>query len=131
MATALCGAPPEQEVHAVLNHQVMAWNKGDIEDFMTTYLDSPSLSFTSPGGTTRGYRNVLARYRSRYDSREKMGTLRFLVDEVRIVSGDVALALGQFHLTRTKSAGGNSSGRFSLVLKKTPQGWKIIHDHTS
>lgn len=131
MAPVLLAVEPEQAVRAVLAHQVAAWNKGDIESFMTTYLDSPSITFTSSGGTTRGHRNVLERYRTRYSSREKMGTLRFDVDEVRILSGDVALALGRFTLTRDEKAGGPASGRFSLVLTRTSAGWKIVHDHTS
>lgn len=127
----LVAAEPEQAVRAVLDHQVATWNKGDIESFMTTYLDSPSITFTSTNGTTRGHRSVLERYRTRYSSRAKMGALRFDVDEVRILSGDVALALGRFTLTRDEKAGGNASGRFSLVLVRTSAGWKIVHDHTS
>ncbi len=134
-AFALClfllAASPDTEVRAVLDRQVAAWNRGDIEAFMTTYLDSPSLTFSGADGVTRGYRPVLQRYRARYSSPAAMGTLRFTEIEVRLVGDSAALVLGRFDLTRTAEGGGKAKGRFTLVLQRTPQGWKIIHDHTS
>lgn len=127
----LAPADPEADVRAVLDKQVQAWNRGDIEAFMTTYLDSPQLTFTGKDSVTRGYRPVLERYRQRYASREAMGTLRFSELEVRMLGPDAALVLGKFELTRTAAGGGDASGRFSLVLRKTAAGWRIIHDHTS
>lgn len=131
LAVSLLAASPEQEIRALMQAQLDTWNRGDIEAFMTTYLDSPELSFTSTGGTTRGYRNVLERYRRNYSTRERMGTLAFTIDEVRLISSDVGLVLGQFRLDRSEAAGGPASGRFSLVVKRTASGWKIVHDHTS
>jgi ketosteroid isomerase-like protein len=32
---------------------------------------------------------------------------------------------------RSAEGGGDASGKFTLVLRKTAQGWKIILDHTS
>jgi uncharacterized protein (TIGR02246 family) len=127
----LAPADPESDIRAVLDKQAQAWNRGDIEAFMTTYLDSPQLTFMGKDSVTRGYRPVLERYRQRYASREAMGTLRFSELEVRLLGSDAALVLGKFQLTRTAAGGGDASGRFSLVLRKTAAGWKIIHDHTS
>ena len=42
-----------------------------------------------------------------------------------------ALAHGRFALKRTAAGGGDSTGRFTLVLRRTPQGWRIIHVHSS
>ena len=47
------------------------------------------------------------------------------------VADDIALATGKYTLQRTAAGGGNASGRFTLIFKRTPKGWKIIHDHTS
>ena len=127
----LLAASPEADVRAVLDQQVSAWNRGDIEQFMTTYLDSPALTFSGRDGVTRGYRPVLQRYRTKYSTREAMGTLRFSAIEVRLLNNSAALVLGRFDLARTPAGGGNASGRFSLVLQKAQQGWKIIHDHTN
>ncbi|MBL0157529.1 MAG: nuclear transport factor 2 family protein [Bryobacterales bacterium] len=127
----LLWAAPEVDVRAVLERQVAAWNQGDIETFMTTYIDSPELTFNGKDGVTRGYRPVLERYRKRYGTREAMGTLKFTEIEVRMLGAEAAVVLGRFDLARTEAGGGPASGRFTLVLRKTPQGWKIIHDHTS
>ena len=42
-----------------------------------------------------------------------------------------ALALGRFALKRTPAGGGDATGRFTLVLRRTGSGWRIIHDHSS
>jgi uncharacterized protein (TIGR02246 family) len=128
---ALLLAPAEPAVRAVLDRQVDAWNRGDIEVFMTTYLDSPELTFSGREGVTRGYRPVLERYRKRYATRDAMGRLEFAEIEIRMLGDSAALVLGRFHLTRSDAGGGDATGRFTLVLRNTPDGWKIIHDHTS
>jgi beta-aspartyl-peptidase (threonine type) len=124
-------ATPQDEIRAVLATQEQAWNRADLGAFMTGYLDSPEITFQGRSGITRGYSAVSDRYKKTYATPEKMGQLKFTIDEVRLVTPDSALVLGGFALTRTKEAGGDASGRFSLVLVKTPKGWKIVHDHTS
>lgn len=121
----------QDDVTAALQKQSEAWNRANLEEFMTTYLDSPDITFTGRAGVTRGYKPVLERYRKSYGTPEAMGTLRYSELEVRMLGPDAALVLGRFDLTRTQAGGGNASGRFTLVLRKTAAGWKIIHDHTS
>jgi ketosteroid isomerase-like protein len=48
-----------------------------------------------------------------------------------VLGKDYALANGRFALKRTAAGGGDAAGRFTLVLRKTKSGWKIIHDHSS
>ena len=48
-----------------------------------------------------------------------------------VLAGDNAIVIGKFFLTRTKAGGGDTTGIFTLVFRKTRQGWKIILDHTS
>jgi uncharacterized protein (TIGR02246 family) len=124
-------APAEDSIRAVLNDQVTAWNRGDIEAFMQGYLDSPTLTFAGKSGVTRGYQPVMERYKKAYSTKDLMGELAYKNLEIRLLNPDAALVLGQFELTRSEKGGGNASGRFSLVFQKTPAGWKIIHDHTS
>jgi ketosteroid isomerase-like protein len=71
---------------------------------------------------------VLDRYKKNYYSREKMGTLTFSDLEITLVGNDAAIVLGRWHLQRAKD---EPHGRFTLILRRTKQGWKIIHDHTS
>jgi ketosteroid isomerase-like protein len=71
---------------------------------------------------------VLARYKKNYPDRGAMGTLDFSNLEFRFLGPDAALVLGHWHLKREKDEPG---GVFSLVFQRFPEGWRIIHDHTS
>ncbi len=127
----LAAAGPKEEIQSVLDLQMEAWNRADIELFMTGYLDSAGITFQGKTSVTRGYAAVLERYRKAYSTPGKMGRLKFTIDEIRLVTPDSAVVIGGFALTRTEAGGGNASGRFSLVFVRTPKGWKIVHDHTS
>ena len=126
----LSAAGPREEIQSVLDMQMSAWNRADIEMFMTGYLNSPEITFQGKSGVTRGYGAVMDRYRKAYASPEKMGQLKFTVEEIRLVTKDSAVVIGAFALTRTEAGGGDASGRFSLVFVRTSKGWKIVHDHT-
>ena len=117
----------EEAIRAMLQAQVKAWNEGDLPGVMSGYWNSDGLTFSSGGRTTRGWQPTLERYQARYDTREKMGQLTFSDLEIRPLGDDHAFALGRWKLDKRESMEGN----FTLVLKRTPQGWVIMHDHTS
>jgi beta-aspartyl-peptidase (threonine type) len=111
-----------------LTDQQSAWNQADIDTFLKTYWRSPDVTFSGTSGIVRGWDAVLARYKNTYADSEAMGQLQFSQLEFRFLGPDAALVLGHWHLTRTK---GDVSGVFSLVWQRFPEGWHIIHDHTS
>jgi uncharacterized protein (TIGR02246 family) len=113
----------------VLREQQEAWNQGNVEKFLEGYWHSPELTFSGSSGVQRGWDAVLARYKRNYPDRETMGRLDFTGLEFRFLGPDAALVLGEWHLTRPP--GNDAGGVFSLVLQKFPEGWRIIHDHTS
>ena len=121
-------ATDSSAISAVLNAQVNAWNRGDIDAFLDGYWRSPDLSFGGPGGFTKGWDGVRDRYKKNYADRAAMGTLDFSGLEFRFLGPDAALVLGHWHLKRDK---GDVGGVFSLVWQRFPEGWRIIHDHTS
>jgi beta-aspartyl-peptidase (threonine type) len=119
----------EKAVRQVLDDQVVAWNKGDLEGFMAGYWNSKELTFQSGKDLTRGWQETLERYKRKYQSEGKeMGKLAFADVEVRELAPGVALVTGKWELTLSKETVG---GRYTLVMKKLPEGWRIIHDHTS
>jgi ketosteroid isomerase-like protein len=116
------------EIRAVMAAQVAAWNRGDIDGFMAGYARSEATEFVSGDKITRGWQTVRDRYRKKYDSREKMGRLMFSNIEVTLLSGDSAIVLGRWQLVRQKD---KPHGIFTLLFRRTPAGWRIVHDHTS
>ena len=127
----LSTAEDEVEILALLDRQVTAWNSGDIETFMAEgYLPSPELSFYSGDSITRGFDEVLARYRQRYLSEgAEMGQLTFADLTAELLGPDTALVRGRWRLDL--SDGKTPNGLFSLILRRTTSGWRIAHDHTS
>jgi uncharacterized protein (TIGR02246 family) len=115
-------------IRAVLDAQVRAWNRGDIEGFMDGYARSETIVFLSGDSLTHGWQTVLDRYKKNYDTREKMGTLAFSDLEVKLISKDAAVVTGRWQLTREKDT---PRGRFTLIFRRTKAGWRIVHDHTS
>jgi ketosteroid isomerase-like protein len=114
---------------AVLDNQVAAWNRHDLEAFMAGYRNSEKLSFFSGGIKTSGWQTTLERYRSRYQSEgREMGHLDFTELEVEPLGPDTAFVRGHWHL---KMSNGDQGGLFTLIFRKFGDGWKIIHDHTS
>jgi beta-aspartyl-peptidase (threonine type) len=118
----------ELAVRALLKDQVDAWNAGSVDGYMKGYWDSDSTVFVSGGNATKGYKSVLARYRKSYDTREKMGKLRFEDLLLRQPSSALIIATGIWRLHRANDA---PWGRFTLLIEKKPEGWRIVYDHTS
>jgi uncharacterized protein (TIGR02246 family) len=118
----------EAEIRAVLSAQVAAWNRGDIDGFMNGYARSAATEFIAGDKLTRGWQIVRDRYRKKYDSREKMGTLTFSDLKVTRLGSDAALVIGRWGLVRKQD---KPHGRFTLLFRRTPEGWRIAHDHTS
>ena len=115
-------------INAVLQAQQAAWNRGDVDAFLVGYWQSPELTFSGSNGVSRGWDGVLARYKKNYPDRAAMGELDFSGLEFRFLGSGAALVLGKWHLKRDM---GDIGGVFTLVWQKFPEGWKIIHDHTS
>jgi ketosteroid isomerase-like protein len=116
------------EIQKVLLAQQDAWNRGDVEGFMNGYWRSDQTIFVSGDEVTRGWQKVLDRYKKKYSDRAKMGTLTFSEIEITSLSNDSAIALGSWKLDRATD---RPHGRFTLIFRKFPDGWRIVHDHTS
>ena len=115
-------------IASILTAQQAAWNEGKVDAFLQGYWQSDDLTFSGSSGVARGFNAVRERYKKSYPDRPTMGKLDFSDLEIRMLGSDAALVLGRWHLTREK---GDVGGVFSLVFQRFPEGWRIIHDHTS
>ncbi|MGA8490092.1 MAG: AtzH-like domain-containing protein [Terriglobales bacterium] len=117
-------------IEQVLLRQQEAWNHHDLETFMSGYWKSPDLTFFSGAEKRSGWQSTLERYRQKYQSEgQEMGQLEFSDLNIQELAPDAAFVRGAWHLTM--SNGKKPHGLFTLVFRKFPDGWKIVHDHTS
>jgi ketosteroid isomerase-like protein len=130
LSAGIVSAAPDTgtEIRAVMSAQVAAWNRGDIDGFMNGYARSQTTEFIAGDKITRGWQTVRDRYRKKYDSREKMGRLTFSQIEITPLGADSAIVLGRWRLDLPND---KPHGIFTLVFRRTPLGWRIVHDHTS
>jgi ketosteroid isomerase-like protein len=134
LSTSICFSQSDSSVRSsieqVLNAQVQAWNNHDLEKFMQGYWHSPELTFFSGGQVSHGWDEALDRYRKHYQGQgHEMGKLEFANLNIAPVAPDAALVRGAFHLAMPD--GKTPHGLFTLMFRKFPDGWKIIHDHSS
>src|SRR5262249_53519410 len=122
-------AADQAAIRAALDAQVAAWNKRDLDGFMAGYWNDDALSFSSEDHVTTGWKATKERYQNKYWAPNKeIGTLSFEELQVEGVSPTVALVRGKYVLVKKA---GTDTGRFTLVFRKFPDGWKITSDHTS
>ena len=133
-----CAAPhgyrnrdSSQAIEAVIRTQESAWNRGDLEGYMSSgYLKSPELTFFSGDDVTRGYDTVFERYHERYKTGgREMGKLTFSELETIHYDEDTGLVRGRWKLEFLDKT--EQGGLFSVIMRRTSEGWRIVHDHTS
>jgi beta-aspartyl-peptidase (threonine type) len=128
-------APPSPDdearpIRQLLDRQVEDWNRRDLEAFLEGYWHAPGVVFQAGAERFDGFEAMRARYRARYQAEGKeMGRLAFSGLEVVILGADSAFARARWQLTM--SDGKQPGGLFTLILRKFPEGWRIVHDHTS
>ena len=115
-------------IEAVLKAQQEAWNSGDLDTFMASYVRSDSLRFVGGSGEILGWEATLARYQRTYPDRAAMGVLTFELKDIDLMGANHALVFGSYSLARESD---NPTGLFTLALIKEHGEWLIFHDHTS
>lgn len=123
------GDPPA-EIMATLTRSAADWNRGDLDGFMSDYLQDSTLSFVAGRGVLYGWQAAYDRYQRNYFAPGKTrDSLTFTDLRVRALDDDLALATARFQLARGDSV--TASGPFTLILRKQDGRWRIVHDHTS
>jgi ketosteroid isomerase-like protein len=117
-------------IRKVIAEQEAAWNRQDLEGFMAGYWNSHELTFFSGAHESKGWQAALDRYKKNYQGAgHEMGKLEFANLRIEMLGSEAAFVRGEFHLTM--SDGKMPHGLFTLVFRKFPEGWKIVHDHSA
>jgi uncharacterized protein (TIGR02246 family) len=117
-------------IRKVIEDQQAAWNRRDLQGFMAGYWNSAELTFFSGAHESKGWQAALDRYKKNYQGAgHEMGKLEFANLRIEMLGPEAAFVRGEFHLTM--SDGKTPHGLFTLVFRKLPEGWKIVHDHSA
>lgn len=140
LALAACAAPAPgpgvgptaaadaEAIIDALERSAQGWNRKDLDAFMQPYADEAT--FVGARGLVRGRAAIRESYAtSWFAAGRDPGQLRFADIEVRMLGRDHALAVGRFSVDLP--GGDTAAGMFSLTLRRTPDGWSILHDHSS
>ncbi len=116
-------------VDSLLAESARAWNGGDLDGFLYWYRNAPETTYIGSVGLVSGWEGIRARYAPYFEPGAKRDSLRFVGIETRPLGSDLGLATARYVLFDEDSV--TATGPFTLVLQRRPEGWRIIHDHSS
>ena len=105
------------------------WNRGDFNGFLSDYAPDSTTTFVDGLRPQRGIDFIRKNYTRYFAPGATRDSLYFEELEARPLSPTLALVTARFFLQRADSV--TASGPFTLVMERRPEGWKILHDHTS
>jgi ketosteroid isomerase-like protein len=124
-------ATPEQlQVVKVVLAEQTAWNKGDLDGYLSHFKDSQETQAVL-GTLVRGMPAIRSAFKANYPNRESMGQLEYMEVEARELGEKFAMATGRYRLERSKKSGGGAEGTFTEIFEKTDSGWIVIFSETT
>jgi beta-aspartyl-peptidase (threonine type) len=120
---------PTSELRGLLEQSARAWNAGDLDGFLVTYAQDSATTFLTVRGLTHGYAAIHDRYASRFEPGAVRDSLRFTDIEMRMLGRDHVLNTARYVLMRGDSV--TAEGPFTVIWERRPEGWRMIHDHSS
>jgi len=129
--------PPPHADAAALTSQMTAqlaraaedWNRGNLDGFLSDYAPESTTSFVDGRRTRHGIDFIRQNYAPRFAPGARRDSLRFEEVETRSLSPSLALVTARYILERGGQT--TASGPFTLVMEQRPEGWRILHDHSS
>ena len=119
----------EPFVVRMLEESAAAWNRGDLEGFLSDYADATTTTYVGSRGLVTGLEGIRAVYAPAFAPGAARDSLRF--EDVRVRSlpplAGIVTARWVLHAGDEVAA----SGPTTLVVRRLGSGWKIVHDHSS
>jgi ketosteroid isomerase-like protein len=116
------------QIEALMAAQIAAWDRGDLEGFMSPYAQTDSLLFVNKNGLRYGWQANLEAYQTNYGDAEKRGQLRFENLHHTFLGSAHVQVTGKWTVDRGATT---VSGYYTLIWEKQGEKWVIVLDHTS
>jgi len=137
LALCACNAAPpplsNADVEQFVRDYVAASNVGDPTKAMSMVVHDPSVSSISAGKMDRGWDAIRVSAEGNVERRQQK--IELLTTEVTALSADAAIAVGTLSLRGTYRIGNmvldTLPGAFTIVVKRTPEGLRLVHEHYS
>lgn len=139
LALAACGAKPpppigEAQVQDFVRAYVKASNADDPSAAMALMEESPTVTSVSHGTVKRGWDAIrFANAPGMADAKRFRLVLRSV--DITLLAPDTALAVASVSVSGTLQMGSvqasNVPGALTLVVRRTPAGLRLIHEHYS
>ena len=117
------------EVTTMFERSASAWNRGDLDTFMTDYLPGDRTTYVTSKGVIHGPAAIRERYAPRFAPGGMHDSLSFEGIEVDPLAPDVINVIAYYVLMRGDSL--VARGPTSLVMVRDNGRLRIVHDHSS
>lgn len=117
------------QITAMMTRSAAAWNRGDLDAFMSDYEPDNSTTYIGRTGVLHGRAAIRQVYAPRFAPGGVRDSLSFQNIEVDVLAPDVANVIAYYVLSRGDST--VARGPTSLVMRKSDGRWRIVHDHSS
>ena len=128
-ASGAANAAIHREIDLMMSASAAAWNRGDLDLFVSDYLPGQGTTFIGRRGVLRGVDAIRANYAARFAPGGQRDSLHFEQMEVDELAPNVANVIAWYVLQRGDSV--TARGPTSLVMRKMNGRWRIVHDHSS
>jgi hypothetical protein len=117
------------EVTTMFARSAAAWNRGDLDAFMTDYLPGDRTTYVTSRGIIHGPSAIRERYAPRFAPGGVHDSLSFEGIEVDSLAPGVLNVIAYYVLARGDSI--VARGPTSLVMVRDSGRLRIVHDHSS
>ena len=118
-----------RQITSQLGRAADDWDRGDLEGFLSDYAPESTTTFIDGRRARHGIEFIREHYRPRFAPGGRRDSLQFEEIEARQLSPKLALVTARYVLSRGGAV--TASGPFTLVMELRPEGWRILHDHSS
>jgi hypothetical protein len=118
----------EDEVRDIVREESRCWNEHNLNGYMDLFWRSPSLVATIDGEQLTGWDRLMAAYRNGYTDPNKMGSVSLERITTQQLDSELFRAMSWFTLHQQT---GDHPFVDSIILRRFPDGWKIVSAHSS